>query len=69
MESRPRITKGFHLAREALAPDRCFLVGTGPDRYPVTAAFEAIGRQEPTVALRVPGAPASARRSHRDGTA
>ena len=42
----PRTTKGFHLAPEALAPDRCFLVGAGPDRYPVTDAVEAIGLPE-----------------------
>ncbi len=42
----PRPTKGFHLAREALAPDRCFLVGTGPDRYPVNDKVEAIGLRE-----------------------
>lgn len=42
----PRTTKGFHLAREALAPDRCFLVGTGPDRYPLTDAVEAIGLRQ-----------------------
>ena len=42
----PRTTKGFHLAREALAPDRCFLVGTGPDRYPVSDEVEAIGLRE-----------------------
>ena len=42
----PRTTKGFHLAREALAPDRCFLVGTGTDRYPVSDAVEAIGLRE-----------------------
>ena len=42
----PRTTKGFHLAREALKPDRCFLVGTGPDRYPVTDEVEAISLRE-----------------------
>ena len=42
----PRPTKGFHLARQALAPDRCFLVGTGPDRYPVNDKVEAIGLRE-----------------------
>ena len=42
----PRTTKGFHLARAALAPDRCFLVGTGPDRYPVTDEVEAISLRE-----------------------
>ena len=42
----PRTTKGFHLAREALAPDRCFLVGTGPGRYPVTDTVEAISVRE-----------------------
>lgn len=47
----PRPTKGFHLAREALAPDRCFLVGTGPDRYPVTNEVEAIGLRELTAKL------------------
>ena len=41
-----RTTKGFHLAREALAPDRCFLLGTGPDRYPVTDEVEAISLRE-----------------------
>ena len=42
----PRPTKGFHLAREALAPDRCFLVGTGSDRYPVTEGVEAISLRD-----------------------
>ena len=42
----PRTTKGFHLAPEALAPDRCFLVSTGPDRYPVTDTVEAISLRE-----------------------
>ena len=42
----PRTTKGFHLAREDLSPDRCFLVGTGPDRYPVTDEVEAISLRE-----------------------
>ena len=42
----PRTTKGFHLAREALAPDRCFLVGTGPDRYPANDDVEAISLRE-----------------------
>ena len=42
----PRPTKGLHFAREALAPDRCFLVGAGPDRYPVSDEVEAIGLRE-----------------------
>ena len=42
----PRTTKGFHLAREALNPDRCFLVGTGPARYPVSDGVEAITLRE-----------------------
>ncbi len=42
----PRTTKGFHFAREALAPDRCFLVGAGSDRYPVSDEVEVIGLRE-----------------------
>ena len=48
----PRPTKGFHLAREALAPDRCFLVGSGPDRFPVSDEVEAIGLRELAAELR-----------------
>lgn len=55
----PRTTKGFHLAREALAPDRCFLVGTGPERYPVTDAVEAIGLRELAAELLARKSPAS----------
>ena len=47
----PRPTKGFHFAREALAPDRCFLVGAGPDRYLVSDEVEAIGLRELAVEL------------------
>ena len=58
-----RTTKGFHLAREALAPDRCFLVGTGPDRYPVTDTVEAISLRELAGELHTRGSsiPASCR--------
>ena len=48
----PRPTKGFHLAREALAPDRCFLVGSGSDRFPVSDEVEAIGLPELAAELR-----------------
>lgn len=42
----PRTTKDFHATREALAPDRCFPVGTGPARCPVSDDIEAIGLRE-----------------------
>jgi len=35
--------KGFHLAREDIAPDRSFIVHAGGERYPVSAEVEAIG--------------------------
>ena len=56
----PRTTKGFHLAREALVPDRCFLVGTGPDRYPVSDDVEAISLRELAAELLARRSPASA---------
>jgi predicted AAA+ superfamily ATPase len=38
----PKLTKGFHLACEDLAPERRFVVYAGPDRYPLDARTEAI---------------------------
>lgn len=60
VEPRPRTTEGFQLAREALAPDRCFPVGVGSDRYPVTDAVEAIGLRELAAELLARKPPVSA---------
>ena len=38
--------QGLPTAGEELAPARCFLLGTGPDRYPVGNEVEAIGLRE-----------------------
>ena len=54
----PRPTKGFHFARAALEPDRCFLVGSGSERYPVTDEVEAIGLRELATELQARGAAA-----------
>ena len=39
----PRLDRGFHHAREDLQPDRCFLVYSGEERYPLGQGVEAIG--------------------------
>jgi hypothetical protein len=39
-------SKGFHIARDDLAPSRSFIVYSGDDRYPVSAGVEAIGLRE-----------------------
>ena len=39
----PGLEKGFHHARQDLRPDRAFLVGSGPDRYPKADGVEVIG--------------------------
>lgn len=39
----PRLEKGFHLARADLEPDRCFVVHSGEDRFPLGPGIEAIG--------------------------
>ncbi|MFZ5775200.1 MAG: ATP-binding protein [Thermodesulfobacteriota bacterium] len=38
----PRLEKGFHLAREDVRPDRCFVVYSGEERYPLKEGVEAI---------------------------
>ncbi len=47
----PRPTKGFHLARGALAPDRTFLVGTGPARASRDDGVEVIPLRDLAAAL------------------
>ncbi len=42
----PKCTKGFHLARADIQPDRSFVVHSGEDRYPITEGIEAIGLRE-----------------------
>ena len=39
-------SKGFHIARDDLAPRRSFIVHSGEDRYPVSGTVEAIGVRE-----------------------
>ena len=51
----PRPTRGFHFARETLTPARCFLVGSGPDRYPIGDGVEVIGLPELAAELAAVG--------------
>jgi len=44
--SAARLEKGFHIAREDIAPKRSFVVYSGEDRYPITQDVEAIGVKE-----------------------
>ena len=39
----PVLTRGFHLAREAVQPDRSFVVYSGRDRYPKVEGVEVVG--------------------------
>jgi hypothetical protein len=39
----PRLERGFHHARADLEPDRCFVVYSGEERYPLGPGIEAIG--------------------------
>ncbi len=39
----PKLTKGFHQAREYLRPERSFVVYSGHERYPMSREIEAIG--------------------------
>jgi len=52
----PTLSKGFHSAREDLAPRRSFVVYSGSERYPLAKGVEAIGHvamaQELTRVLR-----------------
>ncbi len=47
----PTLTKGFHNAREDLAPTRSYVVYPGEERYPKTHDVEAIGLRELAVEL------------------
>ncbi len=40
------VSKGFHLARQDLKPNRAFVVYAGNDRYPLSESVEAIGVRE-----------------------
>lgn len=42
----PRLEKGFHLARQDLKPNRCFVVYSGEERYPMSEGAEAISLRE-----------------------
>ena len=46
-----RVSRGFHLALTDFAPTRAFVVHAGDDRYPLSAAVEAIGLGELAAAL------------------
>ena len=39
----PTLSKGFHSAREDLAPRKAFVVYSGTERYPLGEGVEAIG--------------------------
>jgi hypothetical protein len=53
----PTLSKGFHNAREDLAPRKTFVVYSGTERYPLAEGVEAIGHfamaQELVHSLRV----------------
>ncbi len=42
----PKLRRGFHHARETLRPERCYVVYSGNDRYPMAEGVEAIGLAE-----------------------
>jgi len=42
----PKPGKGFHNACEDLGPERCFVVYSGEERYPISDQIEAIGLHE-----------------------
>lgn len=42
----PKVERGFHNAREDLAPDQSFVVYAGEDRYPLGQGIEAIGLRQ-----------------------
>ncbi len=46
-----KLEKGFHMAREDLKPDKCFVVHSGEGRYPVAEGVEALSLVELTRAL------------------
>ncbi len=41
-----RVSRGFHIAREDLNPDRAFVAYAGDERYPVAEDVEAVGVRE-----------------------
>ena len=53
----PRLEKGFYSARADLAPDRCWVIHSGIDRYPLAAGVEAIGLRDAAEALLAIGRP------------
>ena len=42
----PVLGRGFHHAREDVQPERCYVVYSGTDRYPLAPGVEAIGVRE-----------------------
>jgi predicted AAA+ superfamily ATPase len=42
----PKVERGFHNAREDLAPDKSFVVYAGEDRYPLGEGLTAIGLRQ-----------------------
>lgn len=42
----PTLGRGFHHAREDVRPERCFVVYSGTERYPLAPGVEAIGLHE-----------------------
>jgi uncharacterized protein len=42
----PKVNKGFHLACQDLSPEKCFVVYSGKDRYPLSTGIEAISLQQ-----------------------
>ena len=42
----PALRKGFHNARSDIQPDRCFVVYSGSERYPIADEIEAIGLRD-----------------------
>ena len=47
----PRVERGFHHAREDLAPALSWVIYPGADRFPLTAGVEAIGLRAALTAL------------------
>ena len=47
-----KVSKGFHIACEDLAPTRAFVVHAGEDRFPATRAVEGIGVRELAAMVR-----------------
>lgn len=56
----PRIERGFHQAREDLAPARGWVIYPGEDRFPLTAGVEAIGLKAALMDLATTASPGRA---------